>query len=188
MAVAGTTAAYLALSVAGPLPVPGHGEVSLPGSGAIAGLVERIAPGRPLGDAKRLADVDRLDRQVLPLAQQLDLYFYLHSPQDCRVLEYPHGNYRDGDAVCGDDVAPFDARAATDYADLAAAIERSGVDVERVFRDRGGLYFQLEDFSLQYNYQYVYLPDGAAPPPNRFAVEEWTNVRGDWWFHRDHDD
>jgi hypothetical protein len=189
VAVAAATVAYLALSVASPLPVPGYGKVSLPGSGVIAGLVEDIVPGQRIGAARRLADVDSLARQVLPPAERLELYLYLRSPQDCRVLEYPHGDFRDGGPECGADMVPFDATAAADYAEMAAAIGRSGVDLERIFRDGGGLYFQLSDLSWQYNYQYVYLPDGAAPPPpSGFAGEEWTNIRGDWWFHRAYDD
>ena len=44
------------------------------------------------------------------------------------------------------------------------------------------------DYSWQYNWEYVYLPDVDSPPPTRFPGEEWTHIRGDWWFHRAHDD
>jgi hypothetical protein len=47
---------------------------------------------------------------------------------------------------------------------------------------------RLEDFSVQYNWEYVYRPDADAPPATRFPGEAWTRVRGDWWFFRAHDD
>jgi hypothetical protein len=54
--------------------------------------------------------------------------------------------------------------------------------------DLGGIYVQLKDVSWRYNWSYVYLPDGAAPPPTHFPGEQHTRIRDDWWFFRAHAD
>jgi hypothetical protein len=187
LAVAGAATTYLALALAGPLPVPGLGAVSLPGGHALRGVVGGFVPD-VLGPDQWHADVDRLEAEVLPVVEDLRVYYYLLHPGPCRVLEYARGDYRDGDPEeCGD-LVPFDAEARADFDEMTDAVARSDVAVERIFRDRGGIYVQLEDYSWQYNWEYVYLPDGGSPPATRWPVEEWTHIRGNWWFHRTHDD
>ena len=83
---------------------------------------------------------------------------------------------------------PFDAQARADFDRVTDAVERSGVAVERIFRYGGGIYVQLQDSSWQYNWEYVYLPDVDSPPATHFPARQWTHIRGDWWFHRAHDD
>jgi hypothetical protein len=185
-AVTGAAAAYLALALAGPLAVPGLGSVTVPGGDALRPIVAGPDPERTHPLDRRQADVDRLEAQVLPVVQDLALSYYLLEEGPCRVLEYPRGNYRDGSPECGD-LVPFDAQARADFDAVTAAVERSGVAVERIFR-QGGIYVQLEDNSWQYNWEYVYRAGIPAPPATTFPGEEWTHIRGDWWYHRAHDD
>lgn len=124
---------------------------------------------------------------MLPVVEEHTISYDLLAPGPCRILGYPRGNYRDGDPQC-DDLVPFDIQARGDFDKVTAAVELSGVTVERIVRDRGGIYIQLKDNSWQYNWEYVYLPDNGAPPATSWPGEEWTHVRGDWWFHRAHDD
>jgi hypothetical protein len=184
--MAGAATAYLTLALAGPLPVPGLGTVSAPGGHAVRALVGGLVPGQPPGPDQWHADVDRLETDVLPVVEELNLSYYILDPP-CRVLEYPRGDYRDGDPDCKDQV-PFDAKARADFDEVTEAVERSGVTVERIFRHRGGIYIQLKDNSWQYNWEYVYRPDVGSPPATSWPGEEWTHIRGDWWFHRAHDD
>jgi hypothetical protein len=187
VALAGATTGYLAIAVAGPVPVPGLGTVSVPGVGAVRAMVGGLFPGIPPGPGQWDEDVDRLDREVLPVVQRLDLSYYILREGPCHLLEYPRGDYVDGGPDCGD-LARFDAQARADFDELTAAVERTGVTVERIYRHEGGVYVQLDDYSWQYNWAYVYLPDGASPPVSTWPEEEWTRVRGDWWFYRAHDD
>ena len=70
-----------------------------------------------------------------------------------------------------------------------AAVDRAGVRIQRIGWDPDGIKIQLPDNSWQYNYEYVYLPYTDTPPAIRWPGEEqWTQIRGHWWFHRTHDD
>ena len=61
--------------------------------------------------------------------------------------------------------------------------------VERIFRDRGGMFVRLEDYSWRYDWDYVYLPDNGSPfATTGMPGEVWTHIRGSWWIHRTHDD
>lgn len=60
--------------------------------------------------------------------------------------------------------------------------------IDRIFRNEGLIYVQLPDSSWQYNWEYVFLPNGGSPPPVTWPEEQWTHIHGDWWFHRTHDD
>lgn len=187
LAVTGAAAAYLALALAGPLPVPGVGTVTVPGSQPLRALASRSFPFGPPGADQRQAEVNRLESEVLPVVEDLDLSLYLLTIEPCRVLEYPRGNYRDGDPECRD-LVPFDAQARTDFDKVTDAVERSGVAVERIVRDAAGTYVQLNDRSWQYNWEYAYLPGVGSPPMAGHPGEQWTHIRGDGWLHRTHDD
>jgi hypothetical protein len=187
VAVASAAIAYLTLALAGPLPVPGLGTVGVPGGNALRALVAHVVPGQPPGPDQRRADVDRLETDLLPVVEKLELSYYLLDPGPCRILEYPRGDYRDGNPQCGD-LVPFDAQARVDFDEVTAAVERSGVAVERIFRDHGGISIQLKDYSWQYNWEYAYLPGIGTPPTTTWPGEEWKHIRGEWWFHRAHDD
>lgn len=102
-------------------------------------------------------------------------------------MEYPYGNFCDGKADC-QGLVPFDAKARSDFDEVTRAVERSGVELDRIYRNRGAIYFQFYDSSWQYDWFYVYLPDAGTPPAKVWPEEEWTHIRGNWWFYRGHDD
>jgi hypothetical protein len=187
MAVAGTATAYLTFALAGPLPVPGLGTVSAPGGESLQALAGDLFPVGPPGPGRRQADVDRLEADVLPVIQELELSLYLVDASSCRILEYPRGDYRDGDPQCGD-LAPFDAQTRADFDKVTDAVQSSGVAVERIFRDGAGIHVQLTDHSWKYDWQYVYLPGAGSPPTTTHPSEQWTHIRDGWWLHRAHDD
>ena len=184
VALAGAITAYLAIALAGPVPVPGLGPVGVPGDAGVRAMVRGLIPGVPPGPDQWHGDVDRLEADVLPVVEELEVSYYLLESGPC-VFEYSRGDYSDPE--CGE-LMPFDAEARADFDRVTDAIERSGVAVERLGRDRGGLYVRLEDYSVQYNYEYVSLPDVDSPPATMWPGEAWTHIRGDWWFHRAHDD
>jgi hypothetical protein len=143
--------------------------------------------GAPPGPDQWPADVERLERDVVQVVEELNLKYYLVTVRGCRILEYPRGNYRDG-ALC-ENVVPFDTNARADFEKMAAAVKRSRVVIDRIYRDFGGIYVLLQDNSWQYNWAYLYhRPEGAAAPAPRFPEETWTHIRGPWWFHRARDD
>jgi hypothetical protein len=186
VAMACVATVYLALALAGPLPIPGRGPVSVPGSQGLRAAVARFLPGQPPGPDQWRADVDRLQAQLLPVLAELNLGYYLLERGPCRILEYSRGYYSDPDC---EEMTPFDAQAAADFDKVTVAIQRSRVAVERIQRDyKGDVYLQLPDSSWQYNYYYVLLATGSSPPPKFWPEDEWTRIRGDWWFYRAHDD
>ena len=186
VAVAAVAATYVGLALAGPLPVPGGGTVSVPGSHALRALVARVIPDRPPAPDEWNDDVDRLEREVVPLMRELEIRDYLLEPGTCRILRYSRGDFSDQEDC--EKVTPFDAQAVTDFNRMTDAVERTGLAVERIRGDQRGIYVQLKDVSWQYNWSYVYLPDGAEPPPTHFPNEQYTRIRDDWWFFRAHDD
>jgi hypothetical protein len=186
VAVAAAAMAYLVLALVGPVPVPGLGPVGVPGGGALQAVVARVIPGGPPEPDQWGPDVDRLETDVLPVVQDLRISYYLLDGP-CRILEYPRGNFRDGDPSCRD-LVPFDAQARADWDRMTTAVQRSGVRIDRVYRNEGIIYVQLPDSSWQYNWEYVYLPDGGSPPAATWPEDQWTHIHGDWWFHRAHDD
>jgi hypothetical protein len=185
VAMACVATVYLALALAGPLPIPGRGPVSVPGSQGLRALVVRFLPGQPPAANQWRADIDRLQARLLPVLEELDLSYYLLEDGQCRIMEYSRGNY--SDPGC-EEMTPFDAQAAADFDKVTVAIQQSRVAVERIDRDDKGVYVRLPDSSWQYNYYYVLLATGSSPPPKFWPEEEWTRIRGDWWFYRAHDD
>lgn len=191
VAAAATVAVYVALALAGPLSVPGLGTVTVPGSDAFR--VGGFLPMQPPGRDQWHLDVDRLEADVVPVVEEIELSYYLLDPGSlfgsgpCRVLEYPRGNYRDGDPACRD-LVPFDAVARADFDEVTEAVARSGVPVERIYRVGDGIHVRLKDSSWRYNWEYVYLRGVDAPPATQWPGEEWTHIHGDWWFFRAHDD
>jgi hypothetical protein len=192
VAMSGAIVAYvvvvLASAFAGPLPVPGLGTVNVPGGGAVRAVVRDLFPGLPPGPGQWPEDVDRIETELLPVVQELGLDYYLNHPGPCYVLEYSRGDYADGNPEECRDLVPFDAQVWADYNRVTAAIERTGVAVERIYRQNGAIYIPIEDYSWQYNWVYVLLPGATSPPATNWPEEEWTHIRGDWWFFQAHDD
>lgn len=141
----------------------------------------------PPGPDEWQDDVGRLDSEVLPVVEALGFSLYLLAPGPCRILDYRRGNYRDGGAACKE-VVPFDAEARADFDRVTAAVERSGVVVERIVRQNGAVHVRVLDSSWQYNWAYVYGPDSKSPPKPTRPEEQWTHITGRWWFFREHDD
>src|SRR5262249_29873788 len=132
-------------------------------------------------------DVDRLEKDVIPVVQRLGVtYYLLDKPGSCKSLEYARGTYSDPANCSG--YVQFDDQARADFNDVKAAVEGSNVDVERIYQYEGAIYVELPDSSWQYNYFYVYLPNGGSPPTPNFPEEKWTHIRGNWWFFLGHDD
>jgi hypothetical protein len=184
VAVAAATTAYLTLALAGPL-LPG--AVNVPGGSAIRAAVAGFVPGMPPTRDERTSDVDRLEADVVPVVERLQVTYYVLEPGQCRLLEYGRGHFADP-GNCAD-LVQFDAQASADFDEMTTAVERSGVSVERIRGYAAGIYVQLRDSSWQYNYEYVYLPNVENPPAINWPGEEqWTHIRGHWWFHRTHDD
>jgi hypothetical protein len=178
---------YLLLALVGPLPVPGGGNVSLPGSRGLRAAVAHIMPGPPKADQWG-EDVNRLERDVLPVVEELRVFYYLYEEgTPCRVLEYGRGNFREGSPACGPDQVPFDAQGRADFERVRLGVEHCGVQVQRIYRS-GGVRVQVVDSSGEYNWEYAYLPGTDVAPPKVWPEEEWTHIRDQWWFHRGHDD
>ncbi|MET7396864.1 hypothetical protein ABZS66_25615, partial [Dactylosporangium sp. NPDC005572] len=186
-AAAGASVAYLMLAVAGPIPVPGGGTVSLPGGGTLRAVVAGLVPGAPPQPSEWPRDVDRLDRTVRPVVEELRVWYWLRDGE-CRVLEYAHGTFYDGPPECGPGVIPFDAQARADFDRVEDAVKRSRIPIERIRTSAGVIYVQVPDSSWQYNYEYAYFYATDTPPQMRFPEERWTHITGKWWFHRAHDD
>jgi hypothetical protein len=188
LAAACASIVYLGLALAGPVPVPGVGTVTVPGSQALRAMVADVIPGRPPGPDEWSDDVDSIEKYLLPVLDQLQVTYYLDDEAgSCRIMKYSRGDFSD-QSHC-EEMTPFDEQAAADFNRVRRAVERSGLPVERLGRELGGGYYvRLKDSSWQYNYQYVSLPGADAPPPKNFPEEEWTRIRGDWWFFRAHDD
>jgi hypothetical protein len=174
---------YLGLALAGPM-LPG--QVNVPGGQAIRSFVAGFVPGLPPAPDQRSGDIDRLDAYVLPVVLRFQLSYYLDEPA-CDILEYSHGHYADPQS-CSDGMTPFDAQARADFDEVTAAVDRAGVRIQRIGWDPDGIKIELPDNSWQYNYEYVYLPYTDTPPAIRWPEEQWTHIRGHWWFHRAHDD
>jgi hypothetical protein len=178
--------AYLGLALAGPVPVPGGGTVTVPGSRALRAMVADFVPGRPPGPDEWNDDVDRIERDLLPVLDQLQVTYYLLDSESCRIMKYSRGDFSDQNQC--EEMAPFDDQATADFNKVTRAVERSGLPVERIGREYGGYYVRIKDSSWQYNWAYVQMPNVDVPPPRNFPEEEWTRIRGDWWFFRAHDD
>jgi hypothetical protein len=177
---------YLGLALAGPVPVPGGGTASVPGSQGLRALVAGAIPGRPPAPDERAADVDRLEKDVLPVLDRLGVSYYLREDRSCRIIQYSRGDFSDRDNC--EEMTPFDAQATADFNEVTKAVERSGVSVERIRCEYGGIVVPLKDSSWQYNWEYAYLPGVTVLPTSTWPEDQWTHIRGDWWFHRTHDD
>jgi hypothetical protein len=149
-------------------------------------MVARVVPGLPPVPEERASDVDRLERDVLPVIEELQVTYYLRESPTCRILEYERGHY--GDPGCTE-MVPLDAQALADFERVTAAVARAGVSLDRIRWDGDGVEFVLPDSTWQFNYEYVYRPYIDTPPAIRWPGEEqWTLIRAHWWFHRAHDD
>jgi hypothetical protein len=201
--VAAVVAVVLGLTAAGPIRLPGLGTVVKPGGHDTRALPNQGDP--PVYPRQRmLDDAAALQRQVLPVAEDLGLTFYIDDRAAwgrpaCSFITWSHGAFRDRDARCAnpnDPLPPFDADSAAAFTRVSDAVERSGVNVDRI--EKGGwgpgTSFHLQDNSLMWNWYYSYEPGTPADAPaevrtqQRLGVQLKVHVTGDWWFTVEPDD
>ncbi|SNT50490.1 hypothetical protein SAMN05421812_107321 [Asanoa hainanensis] len=198
----------LAVAMAAVVGLTTIGGVDLPGVfPAPFGYDTRSLPNEgdpPIYPADRMLDDASSLALVLTTTVDLGVTSYLADPgawgrAGCRAFTWSQGAYRDRHADCAnatDPELPFDAASEAAFARVTRAIERSGVDVDRI--DKGGwgpgTSFHLRDNSWQWNWYYSYVPD---TPPNA-PVEKRTqtnlgprlevHIVGNWWFTVEPDD
>lgn len=201
--VAAVVAAFVGLTAAGPIELPGNGTSVMPGGYDTNALPNQGEP--PVYPRERLLDdVADLELQVLPVAEDLGLTRYIGEAAawgrpGCRVFTWSHGAFLDRDPSCAnpdDPGKPFDAESEAAFTRLSEAIERSGVNVYRV--EKGGwgpgTSFHLQDSSWMWNWYYSYVPGTPADAPEevrtetRLGVRLQVHVTGDWWFTVEPDD
>ncbi len=198
--VAAAAVGVVGLAAAGPIELPGIGSFAMPGGHSLPN--EGDPPVYPR--QKLLHDVAELDADVLPVVENLGLTGYGNDPrrwgrQGCRGLTWSHGAFRDRNSDCSnpdDPELPFDAESEAAFARVSAAIEASGVDVDRI--DKGGwgpgTSFHLNDNSIQWNWYYSYDPSTTADEPEEIRTETplgtrmQVHVTGRWWFTVEPDD
>ncbi len=205
--VGGVAAVLVAGIAVGPVDLPGGGTFVMPGGYEVRELTDEP----PVHSREQtLEDVAALEAEVVPVAEDVELSLYLEESdgvivgtQPCHVLETTRGTFRtphDENENCSnpDENFPFDAVAQAQFDGIKAALGRTGTDIHRITlrQDlRGGaptgLHFQLDDRSWQWNWDYVYQPEGI---PEDGTVEDplgtttYTHITGDWWFMQEPDD
>lgn len=201
--VAAVMAVVCGLTAAGPIELPGIGTFVMPFGYDVNSLIH---PGEPhvFPRQRLLDDVADLERQVLPVVEELGLTGYIDEPAAwgrpaCRGFTWSHGAFTDRDPSCAnpDDPMPaFDAESEAAFTRVSDAIERSGVNVYRI--EKGGwgpgTSFHLRDDSWRWNWYYSYVPDTPADASEEIRQETSLGVRlqvhvtGNWWFTVEPDD
>lgn len=155
-------------------------------------LAFRMIRGNLPSDAERADYVADLERTVLPVIEDLQVEYFMNEP-DCANITYPRGDFIDGDPEhCGgstDDPAPFDERARTDHARVAAALEESGTPIQRTAGSysagdlRSAMFSSTKGAPFATSWELVYDPDGQKPKTPSDMVT-YTPVPGadGWWF------
>ncbi|MET7396530.1 hypothetical protein ABZS66_23920 [Dactylosporangium sp. NPDC005572] len=201
--VAAVLAVLVGLTAAGPIELPGLGTFAIPGWRDINALPDQGEP--PVYPRQRmLDDVAELDRQVLPVVENLGLTGYGNdrgawNRPACRGLTWSHGAFLDRGSGCANPDDPgrsFDAESDAAFTRVSQAIEHSGVNVYRI--DKGGwgpgTSFHLRDDSWRWNWYYSYVPGTPADAPAEVREEMsigtrlQVHVSGDWWFTAEPDD
>ncbi|HVQ17765.1 MAG TPA: hypothetical protein VMT27_01865 [Actinomycetes bacterium] len=201
--VAAVVAAVVGLTAAGPIELPGGGRFVMPGGYDVHSLINHGEPP-VLPRQRQLDDVADLERQVLPVADDLGLTSYMDEKAAwgrpaCRVFTWSHGAFLDRDSGCAnpdDPGLPFDAESEGAFTRVSDAIEHSGVNVHRIEKGGSGpgTSFHLRDSSWRWNWYYSYVPGTPADAPEEVRTETGLGVRlqvhvsGDWWFTVEPDD
>jgi hypothetical protein len=202
--VAGVVAVVVGLTAVGPIELPGLGTLVMPGGHDVNALPNQGEP--PVYPRQRLLhDVADLERQVLPVAEDLGITRYIDDEgawgrPACRVFTWSHGAFLDRDSSCANPDDPglsFDTASEAAFTRVSDAIEHSGVNVNRI--EKGGwgpgTSFHVRDDSWRWNWYYSYDPDtpaDAAPEEvrtqTRLGVRLQVHVGGHWWFTVEPDD
>jgi hypothetical protein len=213
-ALVGVAAAgVLALTVAGPLRMPGVGTVTMPGGHelrTLLGVVDADAPAPPPGiDLNELlvrigveepspetmaSEVERLQTEVFSVLLELQVTWY-ESDSVCQIITYERGTFSD-DGTCGGRPGeqPFDDVARADLDRLLAAVDRSGVPTDELANaayGAGGRDIWMAGFlraggGIEWVYQYIYSPR-SEPPEYQTALGPTTvtPIEGtDWYFEK----
>jgi len=206
----------LALTLAGPVHLPGVGTVTMPGGHELRGVlgVEDLdgpapAPGIDLDELfahfrfgppspeTMAAEVAALERDVVPVLEELRPTWY-ESPGSCDILEYPRGTFSD-DGVCGGRPGErrFDATARADLDRILDAVERSGVPTDELrsaaYAADGSLLtagFWIPGGGIEWNYAYVYSPAVRPPEPQTSLGPVAVTPVGTtgWWLEKSPND
>jgi hypothetical protein len=144
--VGAAAAGLLALTVAGPVHLPGGGVLAMPGGHQVRTWLGAEDPGEPAPAAgsglggplgkfdaepspeKMAEEVASLQTHVLPVLKELKATWYLEDDQ-CDSLQYPRGAFSD-DGEC--EGQPFDEVALADLDKILDAVDRSGVPTDRL--------------------------------------------------------
>lgn len=211
-AVVGVAAAgLLALTVVGPLHVPGVGTVTMPGGHqvrTVLGVVDpdtpAPAPGidleellasfgvEPPSPEKMAAEVQSLQTHVFPVLDDLQATWYEDS--ECQIITYDRGTFST-DGTCGGRPGeqPFDDVARADLDRLLAAVDRSGVLTDELANASYGVDGEIWTVAfirvgggIEWVYQYLYSPDYEPPEfQTRLGPTSVTAIDGtDWYFEK----
>ncbi|GIF63862.1 hypothetical protein Ais01nite_18970 [Asanoa ishikariensis] len=198
--VAVVIAALVGLTTVGGLNLPG--TLAAPFGYDIGSLPDEGDP--PIYPADRMLDDASSLGLVLSATNDLGLTLYIDDPgawgrPGCRVFTWSQGAYRDRHSDCAnatDPELPFDAASEAAFGRVTKAIERSGVNVDRI--DKGGwgagTSFHLRDNSWRWNWYYSYVPDTPHDTPvekrtqTNLGTRLEVHIIGDWWFVVEPDD
>ncbi|MBI4943145.1 MAG: hypothetical protein HY830_20565 [Actinobacteria bacterium] len=180
----------LAGTLTGPVHLPGIGTVAVPGSAT----VRRIAGlgGDAPGPAATARETARLERAVLPVAQELQATWFERS--SCSILVYRRGVFSASGTCTGrPGERRFDSTARTDFERLAEAVRRSGVPTDELadatYAPDGSVrtaVFLRAGGGIDQEDSYVYSPS-AQPQVPRTALGPGTVTPAGttgWWFVR----
>jgi hypothetical protein len=209
--VGGAAAVLLAVTVAGPLRVPGVGTVTMPGGHQVRtllGVVDADAPAptpgidldellaslrvEPPAPETMVADARSLQTHVFPVLDDVQATWYEDS--ECQIITYQRGTFST-DGTCGGRPAerPFDDVARADLDRLLAAVDRSGVPTDELTSATYGpdgeiraLGFLLAGGGIEWNYQYLYSPNQVpAEWESPLGPVTTTPIEGtDWYFEK----
>ena len=192
-------AGLVALTVAGPVHLPGVGTFAMPGGHQVRvglGVEDPDAPapaaGFDLGELREwlaqfsseppssetmAEEVAGLQEHFLPVLEDIRPTWY-ETNQGCDVLEYPRGTFSDdGECAGRPGELPFDGPARTDLDRLVAAVRDSGVPSEEL---RSASYTQARTVAsasiartgggIEWNFSYLYSPESRP--------REWESALG----------
>jgi hypothetical protein len=178
------------------------GVVGLLVPAALAGCVMGFGDTKPPSAETQAAEVARLQADVVPVVDELDVTFYLNEGKSCHGIVYRRGEFRDGDDSCGtpsEQYGRFDAQVRADFDRISAAIKRSEVNTYRfdaLLTGDGALEkvtFPRTDSSWQWNWTYLYDPGNTVDKSKTqgeptLSKPTYTKINDSWWLQTAVDD
>lgn len=150
----------------------------------------------PPSPRTQAAEVARLEAHVVPVVGALQVRRYLNEGPSCNRILYRLGEYCDGNR-CGspkEGYRPFDERVREDFDRLATAMRTSNASTHRFeasFAADGALTtisFRREDFSIEWNWFYLYDPTDSVAKNQNPAPPTYTRITEKWWLVTEVDD